>query len=93
MDNKTDAPLPDLRIREARIRKKLTQQMLADMVGMDRKQIIWIENRKSSPNLSSCLKICECLGCTLSELFDDVADSVKGENEHVRNKYGKSPDA
>ena len=81
MDKKTAIPITDSRIKEARIRKNLTLQNLADMVGMTRKQISMIENRKCSPNLSNCFKICKCLGCTLSELFDEIPNNSKGENE------------
>ena len=47
----------------------LTQQELAQMVGVTRQTISLIEKGKYNPSLNLCLEICYAVNKTLDELF------------------------
>lgn len=53
----------------ARVSKDLTQQQLADKIGVTRQTISLIEKGKYNPTLKLCLQICYVLDKTLDELF------------------------
>lgn len=53
----------------ARIQKGLTQQELADQIGVTRQTIGLIEQGRFNPSLALCIQICKALGCTLNDLF------------------------
>ena len=57
------------RLRVARVAKDLTQQELADMVGVTRQTIGLIEANKYNPTLKLCLMLARVTGKTLDELF------------------------
>jgi len=57
------------RIKLARIERGLTQQQLADAVGVTRQTINLIEKGKYNPSLKLCLSICYSLNRTLDDLF------------------------
>lgn len=57
------------RLKIARITKDLTQQDLANAVGVTRQTIGLIESGNYNPTLSLCLAISKCLNKTLDELF------------------------
>ena len=57
------------RLRLARVAKDLTQQELADMVGVTRQTIGLIEANKYNPTLKLCLMLARVTGKTLDELF------------------------
>jgi DNA-binding XRE family transcriptional regulator len=48
----------------------LTQQQLADAVGMSRVEICNIENKKAMPRAYNCKKIADFFGVDIIELFD-----------------------
>lgn len=52
-----------------RIRKELTQQELADMVGVSRVTISYWETNTKCPTDKYKLALCKALNCTLSDLF------------------------
>ena len=47
----------------------MTQQALADLVGVSRQSIIAIESGKYSPSLELAIKIAEVFDCEIRELF------------------------
>ena len=47
----------------------MTQQALADLVGVSRQSIIAIESGKYSPSLELAIKIAEVFDCEIGELF------------------------
>ncbi|RLL45490.1 transcriptional regulator [Oceanobacillus piezotolerans] len=53
----------------ARISVDLTQQQLADKVGVTRQTVSLIEKGKYNPTLKLCLQICYAVNKTLDELF------------------------
>lgn len=56
-------------IRELRAVQKLTQQELADRVGVTRQTVIAIEQDKYSPSLETAFKVALVLGVTLEQCF------------------------
>ena len=65
------------RMKIARIEKDLSQEQLAELVGVTRQTIGMIESGKFNPSLQLCLSICRALGKTLDELFWEE-DSERG---------------
>jgi putative transcriptional regulator len=56
-------------IRELRGRREMTQQELADRVGVTRQTVIAIEQDKYSPSLETAFKVAIALGVPLEECF------------------------
>ena len=56
-------------MREARQQKRMTQQQLADRLGVSRQTINAIENGDYNPTIRLCVGICKTLGLTLNDLF------------------------
>lgn len=56
-------------MREARLRKGLSQQALAEQLGVSRQTIIAIESGDYNPTIRLCVGICRALGVTLNDLF------------------------
>lgn len=56
-------------MREARRRKGLSQQQLADRLGVSRQTVNAIENGDYNPTIRLCVGICKTLGSTLNDLF------------------------
>jgi putative transcriptional regulator len=58
------------RIRELRAERGLTQQELADAIGVSRQTVNAIEGGKYSPSLEAAFRIAEVLGKRLEEVFE-----------------------
>ena len=56
-------------LKKARENLGLTQQYLAEIVGVTRQTIGLIEQNKYNPNIKLCIKICVSLNKTLDDLF------------------------
>lgn len=56
-------------VKIARVQKDLTQQQLAEKVGVTRQTISLIEKGKYNPTLKLCLEICYAVNQSLDELF------------------------
>jgi putative transcriptional regulator len=56
-------------IRELRAAREMTQQDLADQVGVTRQTVIAIEQDKYSPSLETAFKVALALGVTLEQCF------------------------
>ena len=61
--------MKNLRLKAARAGRDLSQQDLADKVGVSRQTINAIEKGDYNPTIKLCLSICRVLGKTLDELF------------------------
>ena len=61
--------MKNLKMKSARAALDLSQQQLADLVGVSRQTINAIEKGGYNPTINLCLKICHILGKTLAELF------------------------
>ena len=59
----------NLRLKSARAGMDLSQQQLADAVGVSRQTINAIEKGEYNPTINLCRSICRVLGETLDELF------------------------
>lgn len=57
------------RMKIARIECDLTQEQLADKVGVARQTIGLIEAGNYNPSISLCIEICKALNKTLDDLF------------------------
>ena len=60
-------------MKSARAALDMSQQQLADAVGVTRQTINSIEKGDYNPTIKLCLSICRALGKTLDELFWDEA--------------------
>lgn len=61
--------MKNLRLKSARAALDMSQQQLADVVGVSRQTINAIEKGDYNPTIRLCLAICRVLGKTLDELF------------------------
>jgi putative transcriptional regulator len=59
----------DNRVAEFRKASKLTQQQLADEIGVTRQTIIAIEKGNYVPSVLLALKLSRCLGCNVERIF------------------------
>ncbi len=58
------------RLKELREDRRMTQDQLAIKSGITRQTIINIETDPTyNPTVSTLIKLCDALGCTLEELF------------------------
>lgn len=59
----------NLKLKSARAAKDMTQQDLADAVGVTRQTIVAIEKGDYNPTVNLCIQICRTLDRTLDDLF------------------------
>jgi len=57
------------RIKEYRARHNLTQEKLAEMVGVRRETIIFLEQGKYNPSLKLAHNVAKALKTTIDEIF------------------------
>ena len=63
------AEMKNLKMKSARAALDLSQQQLADLVGVSRQTINAIEKGDYNPTIRLCITICRALNRTLDELF------------------------
>ena len=61
--------MKNLRLKSARAAMDLSQQELAERVGVSRQTISAIEKGDYNPTINLCIAICRALGKTLDDLF------------------------
>lgn len=61
--------MKNLKMKSARAALDMSQQDLAEKVGVSRQTINAIEKGDYNPTIKLCLAICHALGKTLDELF------------------------
>lgn len=61
--------MKNLKLKAAHAAKDLSQQALADLVGVSRQTINAIEKGDYNPTIKLCISICKVLDKTLDELF------------------------
>ena len=64
--------MKNLRLKAARAGKDLSQQALAELVGVSRQTINAIEKGDYTPTIRLCIAICKALDKTLDDLFWEV---------------------
>ena len=67
------------KIKALRIEKNLSQEMLAELSGLDRTYITFIETAKKNVTVETLYKITNALGISLSDFFNDI--NVSGETK------------
>lgn len=65
------------RLRDFRLRNGLTQEALADAVGVTRQTVIAIEKRRHAPSVTLALRLARALDVPLESLFW-VEDCIEG---------------
>lgn len=61
--------MKNLKLKAARAEKDLSQQALADIVGVSRQTVNAIEKGDYNPSINLCIAICKALDKTLDDLF------------------------
>ncbi len=61
--------MKNLKMKSARVAKDLSQQQLAELIGVSRQTINAIEKGDYNPTINLCISICRALDRTLDELF------------------------
>lgn len=61
--------MKNLKLKSARAAKDISQQELAELVGVSRQTINAIEKGDYNPTIKLCISICKALDKTLDELF------------------------
>ncbi len=61
--------MKNLKFKLARVAMDLSQEELADAVGVTRQTINMIEQGKYNPSLNLCVSICKVLNKTLNDIF------------------------
>ena len=61
--------MKNLKLKAARAGRDLSQQDLADLVGVSRQTISSIEKGDYNPSIKLCIAICKVLDRTLDQLF------------------------
>ncbi|WP_026884979.1 helix-turn-helix transcriptional regulator [Clostridium beijerinckii] len=67
--------MKNLKMKSARVSMDLSQEQLADRVGVTRQTIGMIEAGKFNPSLQLCIAICKALGKTLNDIFWEDDDN------------------
>ncbi len=58
-------------IRIERLRKRLSQEHLAELVGISTKYLNSIENQKVNPSIAIVVQICQALEISLNKLLEE----------------------
>ncbi len=61
--------MKNLKLKSARAALDLSQQQLAERVGVSRQTINAIEKGDYNPSIKLCIAVCRALGKTLDDLF------------------------
>ena len=61
--------MKNLKMKSARVARDLSQQQLADLIGVSRQTISAIEKGDYNPTINLCIAICREHSKTLDELF------------------------
>ena len=64
-------------MKQARAEKGLSQQELADKLGVSRQTINAIEKGDYNPTIRLCIGICRVLGLTLNDLFWEESEEFE----------------
>ena len=68
--------MKNLRMKSARVARDLSQQQLADLIGVSRQTISAIEKGDYNPTINLSIAICRALGKTLDELFWEEQENL-----------------
>ena len=65
------------RLKELRARYDMTQEDLAEKVGVSRQTIVAIEKEKYDPSLPLAFKLAKCFGTTVEDIFEAEEEETK----------------
>lgn len=81
------------RIKELRKRKKLTQDQLAEIIGIEPRNILKIENAQTFPRVQTLEKLADAFECTAKELFSfEHLDEIEEMRQKVIDAVQKDDD-
>ena len=75
-------------IKQHRARLDLSQEALAERVGVRRQTILAIEKRHYVPSTLLAFRIARVLGMTVDELFELAGEEESDENRDGRPEHG-----
>ena len=67
--------MKNLKLKAARARMDLSQEQLAEKVGVTRQTIGMIESGNFNPSIQLCIAICKTLNKTLNDIFWEDYDN------------------
>lgn len=82
------------KVKRSRVDKKLTQQQLADLMGVSKRTIVTYESGRAMARISTLTKLAEALGVSVDYLQnDEITDPTYGIEkdpyvDKVRRRYG-----
>ena len=84
-----EAPVYRVGERIARFREKkgITVNKLANLSGLSQSHLRDIELGNKTPSVETLYQICEALGITLKDFFDDGSESLLSDDPVVRRIY------
>ncbi len=59
-------------IRLERLRQRMSQEKLAEQIGISTKYLNMIENRKSNPTILVVIKICKALNINIETIYPKI---------------------
>ena len=77
----------NLAMKDARTKAGLSQQELADRLGVSRQTINAIEKGDYNPTIKLCVGICRVLGLTLNDLFWNEAEFKNFEKKRKKHLH------
>ena len=75
--------MKNLKLKSARALMDLSQEALAEKVGVSRQTINAIEKGDYNPTIKLCISICKVLNKTLDELFWEEEDEDNAKNDET----------
>ena len=72
--------MKNIKMKVARVEAELSQEQLAEKIGVTRQTIGLIEAGNYNPSLNLCITICKALGKTLNDLFWNPINDEKEED-------------
>ena len=73
------------KIKAARLEKKLTQEQVAEILGVSRQTISNWENEKSYPDIISVIKMSDCYEVSLDYLLKGSTNVVKATLTEIKS--------
>lgn len=79
INNAEEVSMKNLKMKAARAALDMSQQQLAEAVGVSRQTINAIEKGDYNPTIKLCRAICRALGKTLNDLFWEEEENEETE--------------
>ena len=71
-------------LKEYRTRCKMTQEFVAETIGVSRQAVSKWENGSSDPNTSNLIALAKLYGVSAEELLKEIKDSSNTEGKEIR---------